>query len=68
MAQGSNDKPYSQLASLFASHPIGAPETETFLELLKFYYEPEEAHLAAHMTWDLNPIERRRRTRTQWPP
>jgi electron transport complex protein RnfB len=57
MAQHANDKPYRQLASLFASHPIGAPETDTFLEILKFYYEPEEAHLAAHMTWDLEPEE-----------
>ncbi len=57
MAQSSNDKPYRQLASLFASHPIGAPETETFLDLLKFYYEPEEAHLAAHMTWEMESEE-----------
>lgn len=57
MAESSSDKPYRQLASLFASHPIGAPETDTFLEILKFYYEPEEAHLASHMTWDMEPEE-----------
>jgi electron transport complex protein RnfB len=51
------DKPYHQLQQLFARHPIGAPDTDTFIEILKFYYEPEEAHLAAHMTWDLEPEE-----------
>jgi len=57
MAQRYDDKPYRQLASLFASHPIGAPETDTFLDILRFYYEPEEAHLGAHMTWNLEPEE-----------
>ncbi len=51
------DKPYRALQQLFARHPIGAPDTDTFIEILKFYYEPEEAHLAAHMTWDLEPEE-----------
>ncbi|UCH87119.1 MAG: 4Fe-4S binding protein [Dehalococcoidia bacterium] len=51
------DKPYRALQQLFARHPIGAPDTDTFTEILKFYYEPEEAHLATHMTWDLEPEE-----------
>jgi len=51
------DKPYRALQQLFARHPIGAPDTDTFIEILKFCYEPEEAHLAAHMTWDLEPEE-----------
>jgi hypothetical protein len=51
------DKPYRQLQKVFAGHPIGAPHTETFIEILKFCYEAEEAHLAAHMTWDLEPEE-----------
>jgi len=53
----SNDKPYRELGKHFARHPIGAAETETFIEILKFYYEPEEAHLAAHMSWHLEPEE-----------
>jgi Na+-translocating ferredoxin:NAD+ oxidoreductase subunit B len=52
-----NDKPYRALQKLFARHPLGAPDTDTFIEILKFCYEPEEAHLAAHMTWDLEPEE-----------
>ncbi len=57
MVQVETDKPYRVLQELFARHPIGAPNTETFIEILKFHYEPEEAHLAAHMTWDLEPEE-----------
>ncbi|MGB6895983.1 MAG: 4Fe-4S dicluster-binding protein [Dehalococcoidia bacterium] len=57
MAQESGDRPYRQLAKVFAGHPIGAPETDTFIEILKFYFEPEEAHLAAHMGFDLEPEE-----------
>jgi len=57
MTQVGKDKPYSQLQKIFARHPLGAPETDTFLEILKFVYEPEEAHIAAHMTWDLEPEE-----------
>jgi hypothetical protein len=51
------DKPYRALQKRFARHPLGAPDTDTFMEILKFCYEPEEAHLAAHMTWDLEPEE-----------
>jgi electron transport complex protein RnfB len=51
------DKPYRALQQLFARHPMGAPDTDTFIEILKFCYEPQEAHLAAHMTWDLEPEE-----------
>ena len=51
------DKPYRALQKLFARHPLGAPDTETFIEILKFCYEPEEADIAAHMTWDLEPEE-----------
>jgi Na+-translocating ferredoxin:NAD+ oxidoreductase RNF subunit RnfB len=52
-----NDKPYRALQQLFARHPLGAPDTDTFMEILKFCYEPQEAHIAAHMTWDLEPEE-----------
>ncbi len=57
MVQDGSDKPYRDLQETFGKHPIGAPATDTFLEILKFYYEPEEAHLAGHMTWDLEPEE-----------
>jgi electron transport complex protein RnfB len=57
MTQAGKDKSYRELSKLFAQHPIGAPETDTFIEILKFCYEPEEAHIAAHMTWDLEPEE-----------
>ena len=57
MAEESGDRPYRQLAKVFAGHPIGAPETDTFIEILRFYFEPEEAHLAAHMGFELEPEE-----------
>ena len=57
MVEIAQDKPYRELMQLFARHPIGCHESDTFIEILKFYYEPEEAHLAAHMTWDLEPEE-----------
>ncbi len=49
------DAPYRELQRHFARHPLGAPPTDTFLEILKFYYEPDEAHLAASMDWELEP-------------
>ena len=51
------DKPYQALQQLFARHPLSAPDTDTFIEILKFCYEPQEAHIAGHMTWDLEPEE-----------
>jgi hypothetical protein len=57
MVEIAQDKPYRELMQVFARHPIGCYESETFIEILKFYYEPEEAHLAAHMGWDLEPEE-----------
>ena len=56
-AESDKTRPYHDLQQLFARHPLGAPDTDTFIEILKFCYEPEEAHLAAHMTWDLEPEE-----------
>jgi NAD-dependent dihydropyrimidine dehydrogenase PreA subunit len=43
------DKPYQDLWRTYASHPFGAPESQTFIEILKFYFEPEEAALAAKL-------------------
>lgn len=45
------DKPYRDLWSTYAAHPLGAPESDTFIEILKFYFEPEEAALAARMAF-----------------
>ena len=45
------DKPYQELWRTYAAHPFGAPESQTFIEILKFYFEPEEAALAAHMSF-----------------
>jgi len=56
-AESDKTRPYHDLQQLFARHPLGAPDTDTFIEILKFCYEPEEAYLAAHMTWDLEPEE-----------
>ncbi len=52
-----SDAPYRSLARVFAQHPVGAPETETFIEILRFYFEPEEAHVAAHMGFEREPEE-----------
>jgi len=57
MVEIAQDKPYRELMQLFARHPIGCFESDTFIEILKFYYEPEEAHLAGHMGWELEPEE-----------
>lgn len=51
------DAPYHQLQKLYARHPLGCPEHDLFIEILKFYFSPEEAHIASHMTWELEPEE-----------
>ncbi|MEE8369130.1 MAG: 4Fe-4S binding protein [Dehalococcoidia bacterium] len=43
------EKAYHDLQRTYASHPFGAPESQTFTEILKFYFEPDEAALAANM-------------------
>jgi len=45
------DKAYHDLQRTYASHPFGAVESQTFIEILKFYFEPEEAALAAKMSF-----------------
>jgi len=57
MVEIAQDKAYRELMQVFARHPIGCYENDTFIEILKFYYEPEEAHLAAHMAFELEPEE-----------
>lgn len=51
------DKPYHELQKTYASHPFGAPESDTFIDILRFYFEPEEAALAAHMGFQPEPEE-----------
>ncbi len=49
------EKPYHELQHTYASHTFGAPESQTFIEILKFYFEPEEAVLAASMGFEPEP-------------
>lgn len=51
------DKPYHELQKTYALHPLGAPPSETFIEILKFYFDPEEAGLAATMGFEPEPEE-----------
>ena len=38
MVEIAQDKAYRELMQVFASHPIGCYENDTFIEILKFYY------------------------------
>ena len=40
---------YSQLRDEFASHQLGAPQSDTFLNILRTLFTPEGAELATHM-------------------
>jgi Pyruvate/2-oxoacid:ferredoxin oxidoreductase delta subunit len=57
MMQSGKDKPYHDLQKVYARHPLGAPESETFIEILKCYCDPDEARLAAAMTFEPEPEE-----------
>lgn len=47
---------YTRLAELYAAHPTGGPANETFEEILRYYFDPLEAHLAASMGFrDMEP-------------
>ncbi len=52
-----NDAPYRNLAQVFSRHPVGAPVTDTFVQILKFYFEPDEAQIAANMGFEREPEE-----------
>ena len=45
------DQAYHDLQRRYASHIFGAPQSETFIDILKFYFEPDEAALAARMAF-----------------
>ena len=51
------DKPYQDLWRTYAGHPLGAPQSDTFIEILKFYFDPDEAALAARMDFQPEPEE-----------
>jgi hypothetical protein len=57
MMQSGKDKPYHDLQKVYARHPLGAPESETFIEILKCHFDPDEARLAAAMTFEPEPEE-----------
>jgi len=57
MMRSSKDKPYHDLQKVYARHPLGAPESETFIEILKCYFDPDEARLAAAMCFEPEPEE-----------
>ena len=47
---------HQRLAEHYAAHPAGGPANDTFVEILKYYFNPLEAHLAASMGFrDLEP-------------
>ena len=51
----STAQPYQMLQRTYAGHVFGAPESQTFIDILKFYFEPEEAALAAKMAFAPEP-------------
>ena len=51
----STEQPYQKLQRTYAGHVFGAPESPTFIDILKFYFEPEEAALAARMAFAPEP-------------
>jgi hypothetical protein len=57
MVESTKEKPYHDLWRTYAKHTFGAPKSQTFIEILKFYFEPEEAFLAANMSFQPEPEE-----------
>ena len=57
MVLSSKERPYHDLQSVYARHPLGAPASETFIEILKHYFDPDEARLAAAMSFEPEPEE-----------
>ncbi|MDD3826353.1 MAG: 4Fe-4S binding protein [Anaerolineae bacterium] len=42
---------YEQLRTKLAAHPMGAPESESILEILRILFDPEEAAMALHLPY-----------------
>jgi ferredoxin len=51
------DKPYVELGTTFSRGPIGAPVTDTQIEILKALFSPDEAHVAASLDYVPEPEE-----------
>ncbi len=51
------DKPFVELGTTFSRGAIGAPVTDTQIEILRMLFEPEEAHLAASLDYQAEPEE-----------
>lgn len=49
---------YTRLAERFDLPPIGAPKSQTFIEILRILFEPEEAELALHMGFGFETAEK----------
>ncbi len=49
MKQG--DRPYVELGTTFSKGAIGAPVTDTQVEILRMLFDPDEAHLAASIDY-----------------
>lgn len=47
---------YHQLQILLESHPVGAPESEEFIEILKILFHPEELQLALNLKFKLQKV------------
>ena len=44
------------LAQKLDTHPMGAPEHDEFLEILRMLFTPQEADLALHLGWKPEPV------------
>jgi electron transport complex protein RnfB len=51
------DKPYVELGTTFSRGAIGAPVSDTQVEILKMLFTPEEAHVAASLDYVPEPEE-----------
>lgn len=51
------DRPYIELGTTFSRGAIGAPVTDTQVEILKMLFEADEAHLAASLDYVPEPEE-----------
>ena len=49
---------YEELRSVLDSHPTTAPESPKILEILEILFTPDEASLAAKMSYKPWPIEK----------
>ena len=51
------DKPYVELGTTYSRGAIGAPVTDTQIEILKMLFSPDEAHVAASLDYVPEPEE-----------